>query len=106
MPQRVNQTVHGRQLSVLKWFARVATKPIVADGGIRHHGDIAKSVRFGAAMDMVGFLFAGHEESPSTTGEVDGRRYEEYYGSASDLTTRASTNISKAKVFSSPSMAR
>jgi GMP reductase len=42
----------GWQLSALKWCARVATKPIVADGGIRHHGDIAKSVRFGAAMVM------------------------------------------------------
>jgi GMP reductase len=75
----------GWQLSALKWCARVATKPIVADGGIRHHGDIAKSVRFGAAMVMVGSLFAGHEESPGQTVEVDGRRYKEYYGSASDF---------------------
>ena len=75
----------GWQLSALKWCARVATKPIVADGGIRHHGDIAKSVRFGAAMVMVGSLFAGHEESPGATVEVDGKRYKEYYGSASDF---------------------
>ena len=75
----------GWQLSALKWCARVATKPIVADGGIRHHGDIAKSVRFGAAMVMVGSLFAGHEESPGATVEVDGKRFKEYYGSASDF---------------------
>jgi len=75
----------GWQLSALKWCARVATKPIVADGGIRHHGDIAKSVRFGAAMVMIGSLFAGHEESPGETVEVDGRLYKEYYGSASDF---------------------
>jgi GMP reductase len=75
----------GWQLSALKWCARVATKPIVADGGIRHHGDIAKSVRFGAAMVMIGSLFAGHEESPGQTVEVDGKRYKEYYGSASDF---------------------
>jgi GMP reductase len=75
----------GWQLSALKWCARVATKPIVADGGIRHHGDIAKSVRFGAAMVMVGSLFAGHEESPGRTVEVDGQLYKEYYGSASDF---------------------
>ncbi len=75
----------GWQLSALKWCARVATKPIVADGGIRHHGDIAKSVRFGAAMVMVGSLFAGHEESPGETVEVDGKLYKEYYGSASDF---------------------
>lgn len=75
----------GWQLSALKWCARVATKPIVADGGIRHHGDIAKSVRFGASMVMVGSLFAGHEESPGQTVEVDGKLYKEYYGSASDF---------------------
>ena len=75
----------GWQLSALKWCARVATKPIIADGGIRHHGDIAKSVRFGAAMVMIGSLFAGHEESPGRTVEVDGQLYKEYYGSASDF---------------------
>ncbi|MDT8998895.1 GMP reductase [Paucibacter sp. APW11] len=75
----------GWQLSALKWCARVATKPIIADGGIRHHGDIAKSVRFGASMIMIGSLFAGHEESPGNTVEVDGKLYKEYYGSASDF---------------------
>ncbi len=75
----------GWQLSALKWCARVATKPIIADGGIRHHGDIAKSVRFGATMVMIGSLFAGHEESPGQTVEVDGTLYKEYYGSASDF---------------------
>jgi GMP reductase len=74
----------GWQLSALKWCARVATKPIIADGGIRDHGDIAKSVRFGASMVMIGSLFAGHEESPGQTVEVDGKLYKEYYGSASD----------------------
>jgi GMP reductase len=75
----------GWQLSALKWCARVASKPIIADGGIRHHGDIAKSVRFGASMVMIGSLFAGHEESPGATVEVDGKLYKEYYGSASDF---------------------
>lgn len=75
----------GWQLSALKWCARVATKPIIADGGIREHGDIAKSIRFGATMVMVGSMFAGHEESPGSTVEVDGRLYKEYYGSASDF---------------------
>ena len=75
----------GWQLSALKWCARVATKPIIADGGIRSHGDIAKSVRFGATMVMIGSLFAGHEESPGKTVEVDGELFKEYYGSASDF---------------------
>ena len=75
----------GWQLSALKWCARVATKPIIADGGIREHGDIAKSIRFGATMVMVGSMLAGHEESPGQTVEVDGRLFKEYYGSASDF---------------------
>lgn len=75
----------GWQLSALKWCARVATKPIIADGGIRDHGDIAKSVRFGASMVMIGSLFAGHEESPGKTVEADGALFKEYYGSASDF---------------------
>jgi GMP reductase len=75
----------GWQLSALKWCARVATKPIIADGGIRDHGDIAKSIRFGASMVMIGSLFAGHEESPGRTVEVDGVLFKEYYGSASDF---------------------
>ncbi len=75
----------GWQLSALKWCARVATKPIIADGGIRSHGDIAKCIRFGATLVMVGSLFAGHEESPGQTVEVDGVPHKEYYGSASDF---------------------
>ncbi len=75
----------GWQLSALKWCARVATKPIIADGGIRSHGDIAKSIRFGASMVMIGSLFAGHEESPGKTVAVDGALFKEYYGSASDF---------------------
>ena len=75
----------GWQLSALKWCARVATRPIIADGGIREHGDIAKSIRFGATMVMIGSLLAGLEESPGETVVVDGKRFKEYYGSASDF---------------------
>jgi GMP reductase len=75
----------GWQLSALKWCARVASKPIIADGGIREHGDIAKSVRFGATMVMIGSMLAGHEESPGKTVEIDGKLFKEYFGSASDF---------------------
>lgn len=75
----------GWQLSALKLCARVATKPIIADGGIREHGDIAKSIRFGAKMVMIGSMLAGHEESPGAQVEVDGKQFKEYYGSASDF---------------------
>lgn len=54
----------GWQLAALRWCAKAARKPIIADGGIRTHGDIAKSIRFGASMIMIGSLFAGHIESP------------------------------------------
>ena len=76
----------GWQLSALKWCARVATKPIIADGGIREHGDIAKSVRFGATMVMIGSMLAGLEESPGkTVVDESGKRFKEYFGSASDF---------------------
>jgi len=75
----------GWQLSALKWCARVASKPIIADGGIRDHGDIAKSVRFGATMVMIGSMLAGHEESPGQTVKEGGKVFKEYFGSASDF---------------------
>ena len=43
----------GWQLAALRWCAKAASKPIIADGGIRTHGDIAKSIRFGATMVMI-----------------------------------------------------
>ena len=54
-------------------------------GGIRTHGDILQSIRFSATMVMIGSLFAGHEESPGKTVEVNGMLYKEYFGSASEF---------------------
>ncbi len=89
----------GWQLSALKWCARVATRPIIADGGIREHGDIAKSIRFGATMVMVGALLAGHEESPGQTVEVDGKLYKEYYGSASDFNKGENRHVEGKRIL-------
>ncbi|AVO34369.1 GMP reductase [Ottowia oryzae] len=89
----------GWQLSALKWCSRVATKPIVADGGIRSHGDIAKSIRFGATMVMIGSLFAGHEESPGTTVDVNGERFKEYFGSASDFNKGEYRHVEGKKIL-------
>jgi GMP reductase len=89
----------GWQLSALKWCARVATRPIVADGGIREHGDIAKSVRFGATLVMIGSLFAGLEESPGLTVEIDGKLYKEYYGSASEFNKGERRNVEGERIL-------
>ncbi|MFP7494707.1 GMP reductase [Terribacillus saccharophilus] len=89
----------GWQLAALRWCAKAASKPIIADGGIRTHGDIAKSVRFGASMVMVGSLFAGHEESPGDTVERDGKLYKEYFGSASEFQKGEKRNVEGKKMF-------
>ena len=89
----------GWQLSALKWCARVATRPIIADGGIREHGDIAKSIRFGASMVMIGSMLAGHEESPGQTVEVDGRLYKEYFGSASEFNKGERRNVEGKRIL-------
>ncbi len=73
----------GWQLAALHLCSKAARKPLIADGGIRDHGDIAKSVRFGASMVMIGSLFAGHDESPGDLIEEDGKLFKEYFGSAS-----------------------
>ncbi|QST01115.1 GMP reductase [Pontibacillus sp. ALD_SL1] len=89
----------GWQLAALRWCAKAASKPIIADGGIRTHGDIAKSVRFGATMVMIGSLFAGHEESPGETVEREGKLYKEYFGSASEFQKGEKKNVEGKKMF-------
>ncbi|WP_019721571.1 GMP reductase [Heyndrickxia coagulans] len=89
----------GWQLAALRWCAKAASKPIIADGGIRTHGDIAKSVRFGATMVMIGSLFAGHEESPGETIEMDGKLYKEYFGSASEFQKGERKNVEGKKMY-------
>ncbi|NWQ44630.1 GMP reductase [Bacillus sp. EB106-08-02-XG196] len=89
----------GWQLAALRWCAKAASKPIIADGGIRTHGDIAKSIRFGACMVMIGSLFAGHEESPGKTIERDGKLYKEYFGSASEYQKGERKNVEGKKML-------
>ncbi|NQD64773.1 GMP reductase [Bacillus haikouensis] len=89
----------GWQLAALRWCAKAASKPIIADGGIRTHGDVAKSIRFGASMVMIGSLFAGHEESPGETIEKDGKLYKEYFGSASEFQKGEKKNVEGKKMF-------
>ena len=89
----------GWQLAALNICSKAARKPIIADGGIRTHGDIAKSIRFGATMVMIGSLFAAHEESPGKTVELDGKRYKEYFGSASEFQKGEHKYVEGKKMF-------
>ncbi len=89
----------GWQLAAVRWCAKAARKPIIADGGIRTHGDIAKSLRFGATMVMIGSLFAGHEESPGETKVENGIVYKEYFGSASEFQKGEKKNVEGKKIW-------
>jgi IMP dehydrogenase len=57
--------------------------PLIADGGIRYSGDIAKAIAAGASSIMLGSLFAGTEESPGEIELYQGRSYKSYRGMGS-----------------------
>jgi len=68
--------------NVLKGLAKTDV-PLIADGGIRYSGDIAKAIAAGAHAIMIGGLFAGTEESPGETELFQGRSYKSYRGMGS-----------------------
>lgn len=74
------------QVSAILDCAEAATAsgvPIIADGGIKYSGDITKAIAAGASSVMIGFLFAGTDESPGETVLYQGRRFKIYRGMGS-----------------------
>ena len=74
------------QITAVQNVAKALAKsdvPLIADGGIRFSGDIAKALAAGAYSVMIGGLFAGTEESPGETELYQGRSYKSYRGMGS-----------------------
>ena len=74
------------QISAISECADAARKhgvPVIADGGIRYSGDIAKALAVGASSIMAGSILAGTEESPGDTIMFQGRQYKSYRGMGS-----------------------
>src|SRR5687768_15077138 len=74
------------QITAVSDCARVADRhnvPIIADGGVKHSGDITKAIAAGAAAVMIGSLFAGTDEAPGDLVLYQGRSYKVYRGMGS-----------------------
>jgi IMP dehydrogenase len=74
------------QMTALKNCVEVAARyniPVIADGGVKHSGDIAKAIGVGASTVMLGSLFAGTDETPGDTFLYQGRTYKSYRGMGS-----------------------
>lgn len=83
---RVVAGVGVPQITAINDCATEASKyniPIIADGGIKYSGDVAKALAAGAHTVMLGSLFAGVTESPGETEIFQGRRYKVYRGMGS-----------------------
>ena len=81
--------------------AEAGDVPVVADGGVRYSGDIAKAISAGASAVMVGSLFAGTEEAPGETELYQGRTYKSYRGMGS-LGAMSESHGSSDRYFQEP----
>jgi len=87
------------QASTIYHCATVANVPIIADGGIKNPGDIAKSLALGATMIMTGGLMSGYNDSPGHVVEVNGKKFKEFWGSASSYQSGKSNRIEGKKTL-------
>lgn len=74
------------QITAIAECARIAREysiPVIADGGVKHSGDIAKAIAAGANVVMVGSLLAGTDESPGEIELYQGRAFKAYRGMGS-----------------------
>jgi IMP dehydrogenase len=72
--------------------------PLIADGGIRSSGDVAKAIAAGADAVMLGSVLAGTDEAPGDVILVQGERYKEYRGMGS-LGAMKARSFSKDRYF-------
>jgi IMP dehydrogenase len=63
--------------------AKASGAPVIADGGIKYSGDLAKAIAAGASCAMMGSMFAGTDESPGEVFLYQGRSYKSYRGMGS-----------------------
>lgn len=80
---RLKTGFHRPMVNTIAECFYATNKPIIADGGVEQHGDIAKAICLGSHMVMAGSLFAGYDQSAGEIIEIEDRLYKEYYGSAS-----------------------
>lgn len=80
---------HVPSFSCLLDCCSVATKPVIADGGVKYYGDIAKALVAGATMCMSGGMFAACCDSPAP--EIDGKK--RYFGNASAAAKGKNINV-------------
>jgi len=86
--------------SILKISEVLKTADLIADGGIREYGDIAKSIAFGADMVMIGGMFAGHDENPGDLIEDEnGEKFKIFFGSASEHQKGESKHVEGKKML-------
>jgi GMP reductase len=83
----------GWQANMIEWCSRESKVPIIADGSIKEHSDIVKSLVLGASMVMVGGMFAGYDESPGKLIKSDDSLFVEFWGSASSSQTGKTNRI-------------